>query len=217
MAITFIVEGLLALFVLLKRAAKQPEQRLIVAILVLLAIFQLAEYGVCEPLGFSPVAWARLGFVSITLLPAVGLHLIQKIRSDSVLVPTILGYAAAAAFAIAFAGFESFISVGCGGNYAIFQIKDGLGGMYFSYYYILLLVGIAMSIIFWAKDMSSERGKAAALMAIGYLSFVLPATYIHFVYENARNGLPSIMCGFALLFAVIIALAVSPLLDRSKD
>ena len=47
-------------------------------------------------------------------------------------------------------------------------------------------------------------------MVIGYLSFMLPMGIAYAFYEPARVAVASIMCGFALSLAFILALRIVP-------
>jgi hypothetical protein len=217
MALTFAAEMILLMYVLVKRGVRTVEHRLIVTVLFFLAIFQLSEYGVCEAVGFDETIWARLGFAAITMLPPLGLHLIQRIRKDKNLVFTQIGYIMALLFISAFTFFDSFESISCEGNYAIFEVMPGLGGAYFAYYYSLLLTGAVLAFLGWKERRGKSEGTILLLIIAGYGSFVLPATFIHFVFEQAGNGLPSIMCGFALIFAIMLGTLISNRLPIGED
>lgn len=216
MALTFAAEMLLMIFVLVKKGLRSIEHRIIIIILLLLALFQLSEYGVCESLGFDNTVWARIGFVSITMLPPLGLHLIQQIRRDKKMTLTYVGYFLSLVFVVAFVFFDSFKSIGCQGNYAFFDVKETIGGAYFAYYYVLLMIGATLALMGWRAERSSDKGKALLLLVIGYSSFVLPATFIHFIFEGVTSGLPSIMCGFALIFAFLLGTVISSRIPESK-
>lgn len=217
MVLTFVAEMLLVMYVLVRRGYQSVEHRIVVVLLLLLAIFQLSEYGVCEGLALDSIVWSRIGFVSITMLPPLGLHLIQLVRGDKSKNIAHIGYFLSLVFVVAFTFFDSFASVGCQGNYAIFQVRQGLGGAYFTYYYLLLILGAVMAYTGWSKSKETARGKMLLLIGLGYASFVLPATFIHFVFESVSNGLPSIMCGFALIFAAILGTVVANRLPTDKD
>ena len=59
--------------------------------------------------------------------------------------------------------------------------------------------------------------KALKWLLAGYLVFVVPTTFVNIINPNTIEGIPSIMCGFAVLLAVILLLKVSPLvLTRKK-
>src|SRR6266702_63627 len=97
--------------------------RLVVAMFVFLAIFQVAEYMVCGGLGMTATAWARIGYVSITMLPSLGVHLSFALAGKSNR-PLVAGiYAAAAAFMGYFLlASDVFTGSQCLGNYVIFQL-----------------------------------------------------------------------------------------------
>ena len=72
---TFLIEIALFAYVLL-RYEQTRNIRLIAGLLLFLGMFQLAEYGVCVGLfTLSSEVWSRIGFVSISMLPVLGLHL----------------------------------------------------------------------------------------------------------------------------------------------
>lgn len=147
MIATCIVETALLIYTVI-RYRFTSFARLAASALFLLAVFQLCEFHVCRGGGPSAAAWSRIGFVAITLLPPIGLHVIRTIAGRGV--PRWLiaaAYASAAVFALLF-GLSSgvFRSNVCAGNYAIFQLRRPLGGLYFGYYYGWLTVGICLSI-----------------------------------------------------------------------
>src|SRR4051812_35955844 len=98
MIATFVIEAVLFAYTIL-RYRMSPLGRIVAATLACLAIFQFAEYHVCG-LDIMPASWSRVGFISITLLPALGIHLVQEIAQRRSRI--ILG--AAYATSIMFAG-----------------------------------------------------------------------------------------------------------------
>src|SRR4051812_32806788 len=78
MLATLTIESCLALYTLWRYKMTEIS-RLIVGMLLGLAIFQLAEYHVCTGLGSQAVPWSRLGFVAITALPPIGLHMMHAL------------------------------------------------------------------------------------------------------------------------------------------
>jgi len=53
--------------------------KLAVTMLFSLGAFQLSEYMICGGLGWTHIDWVRFGYVAITLLPALGIHMISSI------------------------------------------------------------------------------------------------------------------------------------------
>jgi hypothetical protein len=210
MIATFIIESTLFIYTTL-RYKMNLLTRLVAATLVLLAIFQLAEYHVCEYSGTSSAGvWARIGYVAITLLPPVGIHLLRAISGRVSRVVVWLAYASAAAFAVTFGLSKSaFMSHVCAGNYAVFQLMHPIGGIYFSYYYFWLLVGIGMGLYLSMKGAQRTR-EALILQVFGYLTFILPTGIVNTLNPQTISGIPSVMCGFAVIYAFILVFGIVP-------
>ena len=81
MLATFALEFGLAFYVIW-RYKMNIISRLVFILLVCLGLFQLAEYMICGGLGLTGIEWARVGYMSISLLPALGIHLIMKCVYD---------------------------------------------------------------------------------------------------------------------------------------
>jgi len=47
-------------------------------------------------------------------------------------------------------------------------------------------------------------------VVVGYASFILPTTAVNVLAPGTTRGIPSIMCGFAIIMALIIGLYVLP-------
>lgn len=212
---TFTIEILLFIYTII-RYKMSPLSRLIGAALVLLATFQYAEYHVCEGIGSSDI-YARVGFMAITMLPPVGIHIVSKIAGKSSRALTGAAYGSGALFALTF-GFapSAFDSTVCAGNYAIFHLVPNLGGAFMAYYYFWLFAGIAMCLKF-RTGAKREIREALDLQAIGYLSFVLPTGFVNFVSPTTWEGLPSIMCGFAVIYALILTFGIAPRVLKEKS
>ena len=190
--------------------------RLIGALLLLLATFQLAEYFVCGGLGGSAQFWSRVGFVSITLLPPVGIHLINTIadRRWNAIVGTSYGMAVAwiAIFAFSETIFRNHV---CSGNYVIFSIKPMFGGLFFAYYYFWLIAGTLLS-LYYINYVNKKQREGLILFIVGYLSLMLPTAIANNLRPETILGLPSIMCGFAIILASVVTLGLMPRLGEPK-
>lgn len=215
MLATLLIETALGLYVLW-RYKLSVTTKLIATFLFTLAIFQMAEYHVCTGIGSNPVAWSKLGFVAITALPPMGLHLLHRLakRPEAALVKTayltMLGFMAF--FILTPTGFSGHQ---CTGNYVIFQFAPKIAGAYSAYYYGWLAVGIGLSIS-WAKQAKQAGQKfisqyeSLTALLVGYLIFLVPTGVANSVKPETRQGIPSIMCGFAVLLALILALYIAP-------
>jgi hypothetical protein len=208
MLATFVIEVSLALYSVW-RYKLTAVSRLAVLILASLASFQLAEYMVCGGLGWSHIEWARFGYVAITLLPALGIHMLTTIANKKM--PWLIG---AAYFTCV--SFVAFYVLGAGAvngqacypNYAVFYTNSNVSQWYTAYYYGWLMIGTYLA---WNWGMENpEIRKSLHAMMLGYLVFLLPTTAFNIIDPTTIKGIPSIMCGFAVMLAVIIVTKVLP-------
>jgi hypothetical protein len=98
----------------------------------------------------------------------------------------------------------------CLGNYVIFTIAHWATIPYAIYYYglLLLTVGYALNA---AKGVKNKlKRESLGFLAVGYMAFILPTTAANFIDPSTLAGIPSIMCGFAVILAVIMATVVVP-------
>ncbi len=216
MLATFVIEVILAIYTLVHYKMSLIV-RLATAILLLLAIFQLAEYSVCGRSSTAAMVWSRIGYVAITLLPALSLHLILAITNNKANLLKWLAYSTSLLFAATFA-FSSTAFAGhvCAGNYAIFQLEGKLGGLYFTYYYAWLIIGIGLS-LYWSIRASQRIREALILQVFGYLSFLLPTGIVNAIDPKTVSAIPSMMCGFAVIYAVLLAIGIVPITLNRKN
>lgn len=184
-------------------------RRLAVAMLLALGLFQLAEYMVCGGLGWSGIEWARVGYGAITLLPAIGLHMVVTLagKRKQLLVGT--AYATCIAFVGLYLIGENAVSANtCNANYAVFDTIRASVWPFAAYYYGWMLIGTGLAWQ-WSKQLP-ERRTALRAMALGYAAFILPTTAFNIIDPTTTRGIPSIMCGFAVIFAFTLVLRVLP-------
>lgn len=219
MIATFVIEASLVIYTIV-RYKMTAISRLAVAVLGCLAIFQLAEYNVCEGAwGVNSLQWARIGYVAITLLPPLGLHLATKIAGQKQRFLVGSAYVSG----IAFAFFFMFVGHGmesqqCLGNYVIFTIAPAALTPYTIYYYGWLLVSTVYSWHAGQRMKTDNLRKSLHALSIGYLAFIIPTTAANLINPATRAGIPSIMCGFAIILALMLSFKVLPLaLSENKD
>ncbi len=211
MLVTLVIEVVLAVYVFWRYAAS-PVTCLVIATLLGLAVFQMAEYGVCEGLwGLSSLAWAKVGYGAITLLPPLGLHLAVKLAGDSRPALTTAGYVVATVFVAFFLFVQNGVAAGaCLGNYVIFEHTPGTSIYFAMYYYGMLMLTVSYAIFMSNKLKQPHRVQALRSLAVGYLAFMVPTTTANIIDPSTIAGIPSIMCGFAVLLAVMLAGKVLP-------
>jgi hypothetical protein len=219
MLATLMIEFALAFYVVF-RYKMTSATRLITALLVGLATFQLAEYYVCtNSIGFTE-QWSRLGFASITLLPPLGLHLMHVLagKPNRRLVQT--AYLTMAGFVVFFLTAQNtFAGHQCTGNYVIFQFSENVTGVYSIYYFgwIAAALGLGWK---WANEIR-PTGKAALkrlqtvqALILGYLVFLVPTAAANVINPATRAGIPSVMCGFAVLLSLILGFYILPRIGK---
>jgi hypothetical protein len=209
MMATFLIESFLAVYVAL-RYRMSTLTRISVALLGCLATFQLAEYYVCGGIGVDAATWSKVGYAAITLLPPLGLHASQVVAGRKLDRLSLFAYGTAAIWIAMFLMTEFvFNGAVCGGNYVIFKLKPPLGGMFFAYYYIWLFTTMFVAVRN-SRGANPKVRKALTSMVFGYMMFIVPTTIVNLLYPNTFSGVPSIMCGFAVLFAITLTMGVMP-------
>src|SRR3989344_3778834 len=124
MLITFLFEFGAALYIMWRYNVNLVT-RLIIIVLICLGTFQLAEYMVCGGFGMHGGDWARLGYISITALPALGLHLITAIAGKKLNLLIYPSYAVMVAFMLYFVLTPGVINtLECRPNYTIFAFDE---------------------------------------------------------------------------------------------
>lgn len=184
--------------------------KLAVGMLTFLATFQLSEYMLCGGLGIQGVDWMRFGYISITLLPPIGLHmatvLAGKEKQMKWLVAAAYGTAAVFVYFFVFVA-RSLNGMQCMPNYAVFHVEQTLTEYYGAYYYGWLLISTHLALK-WARGHKHARNLKA--LAIGYAVFIVPTTLAVIINPDNTQGIPSIMCGFAILMALLLVGGVLP-------
>lgn len=214
MLATFALELMLAIIVFVRYRVTRFG-RVAGFVLILLATFQLAEYQICTMPSVASINWSRVGFVAITLLPLAGLYLVSLVSRKPHFLK--LGYATAIGFVLYFVFVpKSITSALCGGNYVIFNTSNDFYPLYGFYYWGFLLLGIWESIekIETFKHGASDK-RVLQWLIIGYLSFMGPMGAAYMFFPATRNAVASVMCGFAIVLAFILAFKVVPTYNRT--
>lgn len=205
MLATFLIEMTFAAYIMW-RYKMTTITRLIVAILVFLAIFQGAEYMICGAMGVPGGTWSRLGYASITMLPPLGLHLMHQLADKKASRLVTASYATAAAFIVYFVFVAQAISgTTCYANYVVFDTAQGSSMLYGLYYYGWMLVAIGLGIA-WSRKLKPHKKPALIALITGYLLFIVPTTTVNIIDPATIAGIPSIMCGFAVMLAFVLTL-----------
>jgi hypothetical protein len=215
MVATCIIEVSLLIYTLWRYRLNQLT-RLVAIMLVTLATFQLAEFHVCR--GTSGLAqWSHLGYIAITLLPPVGIHILYTIKKQKDHLLVYASYATALVFVAIFAlTANSLTGHQCLGNYVMFQVNPRLTDLYGIYYYGWVLIGVALSLDFAHASEEKRMRQALYGFALGYAAFLVPTTTANLLDKATLRGIPSIMCGFAVILAIVTVAWVMPRVGLSR-
>lgn len=211
MIATFVIEIGLAIWTLW-RYRHTKLVKLVAVMLVCLAIFQLAEFTICENMfGLAGITWARIGYIAITALPALGIHALTYIAKRPAKWLVFGSYTAMAAFMLYF-GFvgQGITASTCGGNYVIFKTNSAATLWYAYYYYGLELVALLSAVYFGLRSRDERTKQALYGLTGAYLMLIVPVATMNIINKELIHAVPSIMCGFAVFLALIISLYVLP-------
>lgn len=215
MVATFMIELLLAI-VLIIRNYKSRFSRAVALVLLLLALFQISEYIICTTSNAS-VLWARIGMAAVSLLPPMGIYLVSLISRKSHFLK--LSSSLGVGFFLYFLFVpKSLAQPICGGNYVILNVPGGVYWLYAVYYIGFLLLGTWEA---WG-NMKELRGRSRTKRMLkwliaAYTSFMLPTAIVYIIYPISPYAIASVMCGFALLMALILVFKIVPLYNVKHE
>lgn len=210
MVATFLIEISLALYTII-RYKFNARSRSVLALLLCLATFQIAEYFVCTDTP-SAINASRAGYVAITFLPALGFYLMGLLTVPLSRLVTIgsflLTWFVAAYFLLAPNAFNSYV---CTGNYVIFQLGQIPAIAYGIFYYAFLAMAVGRGILFLIQQPAAKTQDAVHWLLAGYAVFIVPVAILTVLHPDTRQALPSVLCGFAILLAIILGARIAPL------
>jgi len=201
---TFFLEFGLALFILF-RYKLTLFNKLVIATLCL-GTFQLSEYLICTT-SYGDL-WIKIGYVAITLLPVLGIHTITLItRKNNTLIAS--GYISAA---LLIAGIifipEINFQTSCMPNYVDVKLNNWFIFIHTFYYALYVLMGVYVLWHSLYKHVGDPKEEKWLLLA--YASFIIPSQGLFLLRMISNSAIPSVMCGFAVLAAIILVVVVIP-------
>lgn len=202
---TFFIEFALAFFVLLKYKSTLFN-KLVVATLLCLGLFQLSEYFICTTA--SGDFWSKVGYIAITILPALGIHSVTAItRKNNHLVASAYIYLALLITGIIFIpGVD--LRTSCMSNYVDIKVSswfDVVHTFYYAFYVLATVYVLWNSLRKHVGDALEEKW-----LVFAYAVFLIPSEGLYFLRMIPNTAIPSVMCGFAVLAAIILVLIVVP-------
>lgn len=181
---------------------KHPYFWSIASVLVLLQLYQLAEFLIC--IGVNENITGRIAYTIITFLPPLGYFLSSKVVGWKF--PDYwIGFAAATGFSLYYLVTPGSVALDrCNPFYAVYSVHHAF---YYGIYYVGIIV---YSIIFLIAHLLFRRHnfdrKSSLFVLIGYLSFLVPMYVMVWVDSTFARTVTSMMCKYALLLAVILGL-----------
>jgi len=184
-------------------------------LIYILGFYQFTEFMLCT--SNYPFFWAKMGFVTYSFLPAVGLHFIMKLTNRKCNYITI--YMVPVIFSLMAFLKPGFIIESTCTTFFVIVIKD-LFNPLFSYIYGLYYFGFIMLLCYFLlksfnKEKDQLKRKSYAIIFAAALITLLPAVVIFIIFPAFKVIFPSVYCEFAVLFTVA-ALVASYLDNKIK-
>ncbi len=203
---TFIIEISFALYLLFKYRTTRFS-RIGIALLVCLGLFQFSEYLICMEPQYTDL-WIKIGYIAITLLPALGIHLISIItRRHTTLMSSSYIYAGVLVVAIVLIPQVALVAT-CQPDFVDITMSTWFGQFHGAYYIAYLLAAVYTlwySLHKHIGDSSEEKW-----LLISYAAFIVPTVVLFYLKVISHLVLPSVMCGFAALATIIFIMIVTP-------
>lgn len=200
--IFFILEFGFLFFIILKNR-RHPQFVWIVLLMIFLQVYQLMEFLMC--IGVDPNIIGRLGLVSITFLPPLGVLLSSHVTNLKHWINwsgILCGIGLSIYYLIVP---NAFNLQTCNPFYAVYTYP--LGNLYGIFYFGFIAWAFLLIIIGWivnGKSHKKELNKKAIFVLIGYISFLLPMAITVVINFSTSLAVPSIMCKYAILLAITL-------------
>lgn len=156
--------------------------------------------------------------MSITMLPPLGVSLAMAIAKRRSAIGQVIMYVACLAFVL-YWGIVHWSIDGekCYGNYVFIEAHNSAMNLYGTYYFVLLGVGTALSLWWSFKTNDNRTAWALRWLTVGYIVFIVPTIVVALLDPSTDGSVPSIMCGFAVMLALVLIFAVIPLAGTKRD
>ena len=198
--IFFLVE-LAMLVIMLINNRHHPFFWTICVIMVLLQVYQLIEFLICQ--GISVNITGRLAFTAISFLPPTGYYLSAKMvgwKHKDYLFWFGIGIAFSLFFILSPV---SIVLVDCNPFYAVYAYP--LGDYYGIFYFANIFLAIALIAVKMKKKQDPNVRSKSWWTILGYLSFLIPmGLFVFFINVPFGTAVPSIMCKYAIVVAILL-------------
>jgi len=214
---TAIIEFVVATFILIKY--KKYLIPVFSALLIyVLGIYQFTEFMLC--ISNNAFLWAKLGFITYTFLPAMGLHFVLRLARNRKY--NWLAYIPPLFFSL-WAVFKTnfIVSASCSKVFVIVNkvfTSQGfslLSKGYLLYYFGFILIAITIAFIWIKKEKDKITRQLIKLLGGAIVIIITLPLILLFILPSLKIPFPSVYCQFALLFT-IVALIGSKIYDKEK-
>ncbi len=194
---------LLLLINLIIFSKKNEVNRIAIAMILLLLLYQLMEFLICY-LELQYYFMIYLAFVFITLLPPLGLNFISRFSnkynnySKIIFLPAL--------FFIVYYIFviDNFRVSNCNWLFAIYDYP--LGTLYGFSCFIIIILTIITLVISYRREKQKKRRSMFRVLLLGYILTFIPAFILIILFPQLLNALESILSKFAFIFTVTLTL-----------
>ena len=201
---TAIFEFAVATFILFY-FRKATLHKSVVIFLYVLGLYQLTEFFLCTT--SNPFLWAKIGFITYSFLPALGLYYaLDYLRKKVYLIPIFLVPVAITIFVLIK---TNFVSMAACGNFFVTTRNIFMGhwlGVVYLVYYFGFVVLIAVFLVLHAIKKQGTKRRIDIIVLIALVLSLLPPIVLIFILPSLKIMFPSIYCEFAVLFAFAILL-----------
>lgn len=206
---TAIFEFAVGIYVL-SSGKKSLLNKTLAVFLFFLGSYQFTEFFLC--LTGNPL-WAKLGFISYTFLPALGLIFtltFLKIKSKKLVIISI-----PVIYSILALLEENFIIQSSCGTYFVsaryFLFNSGslfLGKVYLIYYFGLIALSVVLLLINYFTEKNKTKKKIDMLIILATIISLFPALILIVILPYLEIQFSSIYCHFAVLFAICVLIGM---------
>jgi len=197
-------------------AKRTTAVKILVIFLYALGMYQFSEFMLCST--EQKMLWAKIGFLSYHLLPALGLDFVIHITRNkpSPLWLTFLVYLPTLVFGSLALLAPNFIAEASCGTFFVtikhlfYREMGGFMLMAIYWWYYFGYIALSSSLLILAMDRTREKEWRNIYLytLLAVLLSILPAFIFIIILPSSKIMFPSIYCHFALLFALLALVGV---------
>ena len=208
---TFVIEIGFVLYTYLKFKAT-TFSRVCIGLLLCLGTFQAAEFMFCR--SATPDIWPKIGYIATIFLPAFGMHMTSLLTNRAYKI-TYAAYMLALGITIMALLYPlHYFIASCNIHYVDMWNKPPFNYLHNIYYIVFIFC--AVYVLIHTILHRKKRREIEVWLVISYAVFLIPTYALYFLRYIFHSAIPSVMCGFAIMTALIITLIILPMFYRAK-